>query len=111
VATPGSTAIPTPLRRNVNVPVTYVGIDEARAYCRSVGKRLPHNVEWQYAGQGGNADQLYPWGDDNNQSMYPTLQSGNTVPGPLNVSAFSPAADSPFGVADMIGNVWQYTDE
>jgi formylglycine-generating enzyme required for sulfatase activity len=44
-------------------PVTYVGLEDARAYCKAAGKRLPHAWEWSLAG--GHADgRKYPWGDE-----------------------------------------------
>ena len=48
-----------------------LGFAEAKAYCRSLGKRLPSSVEWQYAGQGNltdaNGEALqYPWGQKDN---------------------------------------------
>ena len=47
----GAPVTPTP--GNSNLPVTYLGLDEARAYCSWAGKRLPSDIEWQYAAQGG----------------------------------------------------------
>jgi hypothetical protein len=47
----GLDALPKPHVGNETLPVTYIGLDEARAYCKAVGKRLPHDEEWQYAGQ------------------------------------------------------------
>ena len=44
-------------------PVTYVSLEDARAYCKAAGKRLPHAWEWSLAG--GHADgRKYPWGDE-----------------------------------------------
>ena len=88
-------------------PVTYVSLDEARAYCKHAGKRLPHVWEWQLAAQGTDG-RLYPWGSDDEPANYPTSHNGNTVPGPDHVSAH-PGGASPFGAEDMVGNVWQYT--
>ena len=44
-------------------------------------------------------------------TQFPQLQSGHGIPGPEPVGKYSPGDLSPFGVADMLGNVWQYTDE
>ena len=43
-------------------PVTWVSLEDARAYAKWAGKRLPHEWEWQYAAQGGNPSRIYPWG-------------------------------------------------
>lgn len=103
---PGGKAVPAGFETK---PVTYLSLAEARAYCASVGKRLPRSVEWQYAGQGTDG-RAYPWGSDNNQSNYPVQHSGNSIPGPEDVFAH-PGGASPYGVLDMVGNVWHYTDE
>eukprot|EP00930_Biecheleria_cincta_P043152 TRINITY_DN29669_c0_g1_i1.p1 TRINITY_DN29669_c0_g1~~TRINITY_DN29669_c0_g1_i1.p1 ORF type:complete len:927 (+),score=116.79 TRINITY_DN29669_c0_g1_i1:22-2781(+) len=97
----------------LDVPVTYVGLEEARAYCRWAhgGSRLPHSWEWQYAAQGGVAGRLYPWGNDKDTSKFPTSTDGNIFRGPERVTAHSPEGDSAFGISDLVGNVWQYTDE
>jgi len=63
-----------------------------------------------YAGQ-GNTSYLYPWG--NTQEMgtrFPQTQHGRSIPEPAEVTAFVPKGDSVFGVSDLIGNVWHYSD-
>merc|ERR1712070_506757 len=50
-------------------------------------------------------------GSNDDQSRYPEEQSGNVFQGPEPVTAHAPQGDSPFGVSDLVGNVWQYTDE
>lgn len=93
-----------------DLPVTYVSMEEARAYCAWKGARLPHSWEWQYAAQGTDG-RLYPWGNDKDQSKFPKETSGFTFLGSEPVTAHAPAGDSVFGVSDLVGNVWQYTDE
>ena len=94
-------------------PVTYVSLADARAYCSAYGKRLPRAWEWQLAAQGTDG-RAYPWGneDDNTASgsRYPPEVKGRVLPGPADVDAH-PQGDSPYGVSDLVGNVWQYTDE
>ncbi|MGD0578345.1 MAG: SUMF1/EgtB/PvdO family nonheme iron enzyme, partial [Bryobacteraceae bacterium] len=92
-----------------NKPVTWVSLEDARAYAAWAGKRLPHEWEWQFAAQGVDG-RLYPWGNDWRDAAVPSPQKGRTMSGPDNVDAH-PDGASPFGVVDLVGNVWQWTDE
>lgn len=67
--------------------------------------------EWQLAAQGAGANRTYPWGNIDNTGNYPEVARGRRVPTLPKVGSFSPHGDSPFGVRDMVGLVWQYTDE
>ena len=92
-----------------NRPVTWVSLEDARAYAAWAGKRLPHEWEWQYAAQGLDG-RAYPWGDSWCADCAPDPEHGHDLRGPTSVDAFSKGA-SPFGVMDMAGNIWQWTDE
>ncbi len=92
-----------------NKPVTWVSLDDARAFAHWAGKRLPHEWEWQYAAQ-GNDGPSYPWGNDWNTAAVPSPDKGRRLTAPDRVDAH-PAGTSPFGVMDLVGNVWQWTDE
>ncbi|MBV9481198.1 MAG: SUMF1/EgtB/PvdO family nonheme iron enzyme [Acidobacteria bacterium] len=90
-------------------PVTWVSLEDARAYAAWAGKRLPHEWEWQYAAQGSDG-RVYPWGDTWDPSAIPVSDTGRTLSPPTDVASHSRGA-SPFGVIDLVGNVWQWTDE
>ncbi len=92
-----------------NKPVTWVSLEDARAYAAWAGKRLPHEWEWQYAAQGHDG-RTYPWGNDWNVNAVPLPDKGHTMRGPDDVDAH-PQGASPFGVMDLVGNVWQWTEE
>jgi gamma-glutamyl hercynylcysteine S-oxide synthase len=92
-----------------NRPVTWVSQEDARAYASWAGKRLPHEWEWQYAAQGTDM-RSYPWGQDWDTSAVPVPDKSRTMRGPDPVDAH-PKGASPFGVMDMVGNVWQWTEE
>jgi iron(II)-dependent oxidoreductase len=93
-----------------NKPVTWVSLEDARAYAQWAGKRLPHEWEWQFAAQGGDENRLYPWGNTWNPANVPTPDKGRELTQPDDVDAH-PQGASPAGVMDMAGNVWQWTDE
>lgn len=92
-----------------DMPVTWVSLEDARAYAAWAGKRLPHEWEWQYAAQGTDG-RLYPWGNQWEASAVPAPDTGRTLTGPADVNTH-PQGASPFGVMDLVGNVWQWTDE
>ena len=90
-------------------PVTWVSLEDARAYAAWAGKRLPREWEWQYAAHGTDG-RLYPWGNQWDASTVPVSDKGRTMRGPDAVSAHPKGASS-YGVMDLVGNVWQWTDE
>ena len=92
-----------------NKPVTWVSLEDARAYAAWAGKRLPHEWEWQYAAQGADG-RLYPWGNEWNVNAVPIPEKGRALRGPDDGMAH-PLGASPFNVMDLVGNVWQWTDE
>ncbi|MEL1262891.1 SUMF1/EgtB/PvdO family nonheme iron enzyme [Pseudoxanthomonas putridarboris] len=92
-----------------NRPVTWVSLEDARAYAQWAGKRLPREWEWQYAAQGTDG-RLYPWGNAWRDDAAPPVFRGRALPPPAEVGAH-PAGASPFGVMDLVGHVWQWTDE
>jgi len=92
-----------------NQPVTWVSIEDARAYAAWAGKRLPHDWEWQYAAQGTDSRQ-YPWGNEWNAQAVPAVDRNRMMRAPTDVDQF-PSGASRFGVLDLEGNVSQWTDE
>ena len=90
-------------------PVTWVSLEDARAFAKWAGKRLPHEWEWQLAAQ-GEEGHVYPWGNEWLASAVPTPDTTRTMRGPDDVDAH-PAGVSAAGVMDLVGNVWQWTDE
>ena len=88
----------------MNKPVVNISPEDAEAYCRHYGKRLPSEREWQYAAQ-GNDMRTWPWGKGFDSTLCNTNLNHETE-----VNAF-PKGSSPFGIRDMIGNVWQMTND
>ena len=94
-----------------DLPVSCVHWSDAEAYCRFAGKRLPTEVEWEYAARGPMAV-AFPWGGAPSCTNAITLindQSAKTcAPRPARVGTH-PTGASLFGVQDMSGNVEEWT--
>ena len=86
-------------------PVVYASLEDARAYAAWAGKRLPTEEEWQFAAQGGKSWR-YPWGNDWQPEYCNNGQFGSTTT-PV---TFFRQGRSPFGVYDLCGNVWEWTE-
>eukprot|EP00299_Pterocystis_sp_00344_P020317 c9967_g2_i1.p1 GENE.c9967_g2_i1~~c9967_g2_i1.p1 ORF type:complete len:374 (+),score=85.64 c9967_g2_i1:39-1160(+) len=96
-------------------PVTHVSFRDARAYCEWAGRRLPTELEWEYAARGGLPDSPYPWGDDVDdgdlnswEGKFPkenTLKDGYAGTAP--VKSYEP---NKFGLFNTVGNVWEWCD-
>ena len=87
-------------------PVTYVSFEDARAFCKWEGKRLPTKQEWEHAA-GTLTGNKYPWGNQFSVKMANTHEAGI---GLVEVGSY-PSNVSPYGVYDMSGNVRQWIDE
>lgn len=97
-------------------PVVRVSWRDAMNYCRwlsdlsrselgGLSMRLPTEVEWEKAARGIDG-RVYPWGDDWDQTRCNSLEIGRG--GVVQIGSHSPLGDSPYGAADMAGNVWEW---
>jgi len=106
----GAPGTRTPPQGAASKPVTWVDLTDARAYCAWAGMRLPNDWEWSYVASNGTPGQLYPWGNAWDASRVPQQLHGTSRPLPPDVGSF-PGGDSPSGVKDLFGLVWQMTNE
>ena len=100
-------------------PVVHVAYEDAEAYARWMGRRLPTEAEWEFAARGGLAGQRYAWGNETRpdgeamantyQGVFPvrdTREDGHAGSAP--VKQYPPNG---YGLYDLTGNVWEWVSD